>query len=400
MESGAPPRAVFSGLDEVPAAIDPLASSPVLGALLYLGWARFGPLPCLALAALSLGLLVGRRFRLAISLEGIEVVELAAWIIPFRTTRYPLDAKVDLYQSFEADEPEGLCIEPRVGWGQSASDCFGPHFSQARLVSLHRAATEALARCRAASPAATHRLRFDLQPGLEARFETLGRRYWDSGRLREVRLSQPTTLSGISLPAGTTLEMNADGYLDPRSPDRLTAAVLSAPAALPLQEQPVALGGCRVCFDSRGRAWSADAPFAGPTEVQGLCVDGGASLGWNERGVLDRFTLARSLAVGRLELPAGSRFSPWISLSKRTAPAWYVHPGAPVTLPQLIVNPSQTLLISADRTRVLGAMVDHDLTVEGVLLSGGRLHLPLDASLRIDLRACRKMGLVQRAKRS
>jgi hypothetical protein len=102
-----------------------------------------------ALAAIAIAIAFGARYRLTISTAGIELVLVRAWVVPMSRARWPLSAQVSLYDSWDDDEPQGLCVTPR-GSGPPESDCFGPRRS-AEMRAVCDAAEVALARCRAAA---------------------------------------------------------------------------------------------------------------------------------------------------------------------------------------------------------------------------------------------------------
>lgn len=92
---------------------------------------------------------------------------LRLWVLPARRQRYALDVELDLYQSFEADEPEGLRLRPPLWSGIAESECFGPHRSQARLAGLHGRGSAAIAAFRATAPARPQALRIRHHPELD-----------------------------------------------------------------------------------------------------------------------------------------------------------------------------------------------------------------------------------------
>jgi hypothetical protein len=388
-----------SGLNEIDAALN-------AGGVLFVGLVIARPLigsigivPGAVLLALVAALAAGARYRLRISTEGVELTRLALWILPVSRKRYLLDATVELCWSLDAASPEGLAVRPPADWAEEPSECFGPTFGESRQITLCERALAALVRARSElGPATASRPRFTAAPELAVALEAASFEYWPaSNRLKSARLRDAVTVGAVVLPVGSTIEANCDAYLDPRRADRLARAIPSAPTTLRRAGFPPARAGAVLGFDHEGRLSFVRGGFSEDIRMGPVTIDGSAPLSWDRSGLLQRFELGAPLEIGTVVLPAGSEFGTWqFALNERGPPQWRVVPRAPLSLPQIVVGPTGSLIVSSDFSRVLGAMVDRDLVLDGVTLRGGIGHWPLDASLHIDVAACRRMGLVRR----
>jgi len=372
------PPVTLHGLNEVEAAF-------TTGLLLALA----GPLLCggpslAPVVALLLLLAPGHRYRLVVGASGIHLTHYVAWLVPTTRLRFPLDARIELYQSWEADDPEGLCIEPRRA-GRS-SDCFGPHFGQARIAAVAERARGALARARLQATAPGP-IRLNLGGAGADALLPESCTTWPSGRLRTATLARPLCVAGLVLPSGTRLDLNDDGYLDPNEPDDVTLATLSGPTALPCPELPPARAGARLWFDGDGRPCSVHGAAEGAIRIGRFEADGSAPIAWDEAGRVTRLTLAQPLVLGDRALPPGTSLSSWLG------GGWYASLVAPLSLPELEIPAGRSALLDPSGTRLVGVMPATDTVVRGQPLRGGVLHLPLTPSLTVDLERCRAMGL-------
>jgi hypothetical protein len=136
------PPSRFLGLNELDAFLWPICGIGIVSGPMVLHDLRTLPL-ALALTFVA----AGSWYWLTIDDTGIRVVFFVAWIVPIRFHRFGLDARVNLYEAFDANQPEGLCIDPRSGG--EGTDCFGPHFGQARIARRFEALTAALLAARA-----------------------------------------------------------------------------------------------------------------------------------------------------------------------------------------------------------------------------------------------------------
>lgn len=329
----------------------------------------------------------GSWYRLTIGDDGIHVVFFDCWVLPLRRMRFGLDARVDLYESWGADASEGICIEPK--WGGKGTDCFGP-MTQARIAALFKGATDALeaARARVAGPPGP--LRFDAPPGLEAAIRLDEATFWPSGRVNECHLARATDIGGTTLPAGTRLTLNCDGYLDPRSADHLVAAVISGPCVLPVPGLPPARAGARLWFNNDGEPDGVDKAFEVPVIAGAFVLHPAESISWDSGGRLSRFTLGAALSLTGVSLPAGT----WIS--GRAGGEWSAYLPGPLQLPDLDLEEGDSVHIDAAVGRIVGAMTHREVIVRGVRLRGGIVPFLLDGTLRVDVEGCHRLGLVVR----
>jgi hypothetical protein len=353
-----------------------------------------GDLPgFIVLACVTLLAAIGERYKLTISTGGIDVTLYSLGLVPRKRHHFPLDAEVDLYWPLGSASPEGLCVHAPWGWGERETDCFGPSFRQARIVRVREIANEAIGHMRSAMWHEPHELRVDRIPELADALDPAGQERWPvTGRLKSARLSREFATGGVTLPAGTTVELNEDSWLDPRRPDRLRGAIVSAPTTIPLVGGHRVEAGARLWFGENGQCSSVSNAFSKPTRMGRFVVHPTKGLRWNTAGELLGFALGADVEVGGVTIPTGSRFSNWDLVSLRE---WYVNPAGAVSLPQLTVGALDTLRVSRDLTRVVAVGTRRDVVVDGVTLKGDIVQFPLDDELRIDVAWCQRAGLVR-----
>ncbi len=329
---------------------------------------------------------IGERYELTISTRGIDVTVSSLWLVPRKRHHFALDAEVELHWPMGSASPDGLCVRAPWGWGEPESGCFGPHFGQARVVRVREIANEAIGRMRSATSQEPHELRFDRVPELADALDPAGQERWPvTGRIKSARLSREFATGGVTLPAGTTVELNDDSWIDPRRPDRLRGAIVGAPTTIPLLGGRLVEAGARLGFGEDGRCSSVRDAFREPTRMGRVVVHPTKALHWNAMGDLLGFVLGEALEVGGVTIPTGSRFSNWDSVS---FPEWYVNLAGAVSLPQLTVGALDTLRVSRDLSRVVSVGTREDVVVEGVTLKGDIVQLRLDEELQIDLEWC------------
>lgn len=364
--------ALLGGLLGVPAA---LALAPRLGApVAALGW--------LALAGLALG----ARVRLTVSADGYRLETLQAWIVPTRRRRYLLDWSAEPYQSFEADAPEGLCLTPPRGFGEAETDAFGP--TGPELTRLLAQLQAEVSRLRAELPNTPRPVELPLHPELPDALEVTGRTFHPgSTRLASAKLSREASVHGARIPPGSTLHLNAEGFLDPRRPDLLAQITVAAPtvvpAPVPLEVPEGATLGIDPCT---GRISHCSA--AGAFDALGVRARGPAR--WNAQGQWLALELAEPITRGAFTLPPGTRLHRLVVT--RLFDSFTAHLPAPQPHPEL--GALRVLQLDARLTQVTGASIDADVQLDGHVLRGGVMPVPLDERGRVDADACRKRELL------
>jgi hypothetical protein len=379
------PAARFEGLDHWASVVDASLAS-VVALLVCVAVPPVFRWPVVGLGLLAVGLALGARYRVEIGPAGVHLVTLKAWLIPVRTQRWLLDVKLDVYQSFEADAPEGLCFTPvRFDEGEAESDCFGPQ-AEARIAALKLVLGQALDKERRATAQRASPLRCT-QLAVEPQ---LAHPEWDARqRLRHARLAAPARVGQLELPAGTALDFNVEPWLDPRRGDRLSSATLGTPLTLP--------GGLRVpegtrlSFDVKGRVVAVRGAL-GPVELEGFWVDGALPLGFDEAG-LKGFTLARPASLGGVTVPAGSSFNRWAILSSRK-PAWHVRLADTVVLPEFQARAGDTLVFRCDTRALTHASLQQEASLGAERLGPGLVWL--DPTGRVQRRPARRAGVLRR----
>ncbi len=341
----------------------------------------------LAVVTVLAGFVFGTWLRVEVGAPGVEMTWRTCWLVPFKRAHWWLDVRVEDYWSFDADAAEGLLLSPPWGWGEEESACFGPAKDEPRLA-LITEMRSALVRARAALPQGPRALHFaQLEPSLEV----TGREFSSSGRLLQGRLAAELVIAGLTLPVGTALTFNSEGWLDPRRPDLLRTAVLSSPLAVAGVE---AAAGARLHFNHRLLLTSVDHIADGPVTVQGRFIDGSHGFSVDERVMLSGFKAAQALVISGVTLPAGTHFHRW---AVGDAGEWYANPPAPLQLPEFA---AENVLVSRDFTRITSGFSKGFTASDGTRFHHGAL--PLLPSLSIDRRRAKRRGQLtgRRASRS
>jgi len=395
----APPsdeRAVFTGRD-VTSTVVSVATTLILAAVVIPA-ARLGPFRVpwpwlLAAAALALTVAAtGHRYRLVLSPDGIELAVLWAWVVPASRQRWLLDADIDLYESLEATSPEGICVESRRGPNPDASSCFGPGREPA-IRAFHAAARAALERLRAAAPPCPRELRHPVLGPQAAALDVAGASRYPGGRLREIASVGPVTLDALVVPAGSRFRFNGEHFLDPRRDDRLVDIELGAPILLHGRET---IPGAVIHLegDGAGPVVAARGAFPREVEIHGRPVRGDETVGFTRAGALDAFTLAREATFGGFTLPAGSKLFHWGGAGKWLPPSWECTLGGPLPLPETTLVAGESCKLSTDLTRLIAISPRQDLVLPAGRVRAGVMSIPVHADGRVDVRACRKIGLL------
>jgi hypothetical protein len=393
--SPAPTSDVFSGADHYPATSD-AACVGVVG-LIGIPLMRMldASIPLLLVATvLVAAVAAGARYRLTVSADGIELVSLRAWIWPVRRRRWLLDARIDLYESLDADAPQGLCVETKHGGAAGASDCFGPA-REGRVRALHAAASAALERHRAAAPPCPPELRHARLAPQSALLDLPGAARHPSGRLREVRSLGPVVLGALEIPPGSLFRFNVEPiadprFIDPRRDDVLVEVQVAEPVVLyGRRTNP----GAVLRFLGEDRPLLTEGAFEPDVEIDGRRVRGDAVLGFRADGRLHSFTLARELRVGDLALPAGSKFYSWEG--GRLLPArWSCWLGAALALPETTLSEGDGCELSVDLTRLTAISPRRDIVLSRGRVRGGVMPIPVTPDGRVDVAGCRKLSLL------
>ncbi len=394
--TAAPTAEAFTGADVYPARFD--AGTVVVLGLVGIPVVRVlgGSVPWLLLATVLVAVLAaGARFRLTVSADGIELVSRRAWILPIRRRRWLLDAKIDLYESLDADAPQGLCVEEPLGVRSEESGCFGPTREES-VRALQAAATAALERQRAAAPTCPPELRHARLGARSALFDLGAAARHPSGRLREVRSLGPVELGGgIVIPAGSLFRFNDEpfvdpGFIDPRRDDFLVEVQVAEPVVL-YGRQTNANAVLRFCDSDRPVVTRG--AFGSEVEIDGRLVQGDGMLGFRADGLLEDFTLARELPVGELRLPSGSRLRFWEGSSLLPA-RWTCWLGAALALPETTLAEGDSCDLAPDLSRLIAISPARDLELPRGRVRGGVMPIPVTPDCLVDVRACRKLGLL------
>jgi len=381
-----------SGFDEVSAVVGGL-SSLLFGGLtvlvLPLAWGS----ALLVLMGLTL-LSVGCRYTVHVSPSGIRLRIYRGWFFPIYRREYLLDCDIDLYQSFSADAPEGICIRepyPDVGL-ETESECFACLLHTKRIEALQEDLAIALERCRDAvrSAKTNHALRHRwLGPQIAALDLDRAKRD-ENGRIRAVISKAHLTLGGIKIPRGSTFLFNEARFLDPRRDDRLWKVILGDNTQIAGLE---ARRGGSLIFDPSARLSSVRGAFSEEIEVEGNLVDGRDIIAFDENGKLQSFTLARRGYAGGYPIPQGSRLTRWRK-DKILPERWTCWLGGPLELPEVNLAAGESIELSSDGKQITGFSPRKDIKIGALTLKSGIMSIPLKNDGRVDLAKCRKMGLV------
>ena len=344
----------------------------------------------IAVAVVAVPLAVATRYRLRISIDGIEWALLLAWVFPTGRQRYLLDANIEFYESLEATKPEGVYIHPlRVGGDEKESPCFGPSFSQTAMTALRDRSTQAIRHARDLLPPTPPDLRCPPLAKDIAQLDVHGaKRNWQNRR-REVRTLGHVAVGGTSLPPGTLLELNHDDYIDPRRPDLLVAAVVNTPLRLPIGVDVPA--GTRLALRPSGELWVLCGAL-GLIELDGFSIDGNECVGIDADGHVGSFTLGSETRLNGWLLAPGTTFSSWPKMSHRPA-AWHCTLSAVLQLPELDLRPGDSVDFDKASKTLVAIYPRSELTIDGVRL----LHaaIPVFPDGRIDKKRARKLGVLQ-----
>ena len=390
----APAAEVFEGVDYYPSWGD-AASVVVVGLVgiplvltfgLSVTWLLVATVLVAAVAA-------GARYRLTISPDGIELVELRAWILRVRRSRWLLDAKIDLYESLDADAPQGVSVEEWRGGRSKGSECFGPA-REGRVRALHAAASAALERQRAAAPPCPPELRHAVLGPRSASFDLGAAARHPSGRLHEVTSLGRVELGGIELPAGSLFRFNDEPYadpafIDPRRDDVLVEVQVAEPVVV---HGRTASPGAVIRFDGELRPITTRGAFEREVEIDGKPVRGDALLGFRADGRLSTFTLARALQVGEITVPADSKLH-FMEGGSLLPARWTCWLGGTLALPETTLSEGESCELSPDLSRLTAILPHKDVVLARGRLPGGVMSIPVKPDGRVDVRACRKLSL-------
>ena len=316
-----PPQttATFEGVDKIDALF---ASLPfVIGGhvALYLAIRTADP----ALASIALGLLLmaiaaylGRRYRCTISPEGITLERLAFFVFPTDRSDYLLDARVNLYVPLESTSPQGL----EVG----TSGTFGPYFSESAQQTLLNEMRRALQTARNAAPPPPTELRC---PDLEDQSASLRiTERSPQGTIRRAVVEEPIEVHEMTIPPASVLVFNHStldsSFRDPRRDDELSHIECSDEVTLPTGH--TVRPGATLWVANGPESIGVEEGFDGPIEIDGLPIDGTGHITFGADGELIRYTLADSVTVDGITLPAGS--------TAHHRPTWPLGPNVYVTL--------------------------------------------------------------------
>jgi hypothetical protein len=385
----------FEGVDRIQA----LAGAAIAAVLIVVGigflHAVHLPLwPMWIAAALGAAHVAGHRYRLTVSPEGIELVSLRFFVVPVERERWLLDARIEVYESLDADGPEGLCVEEAEGAARRVrpTRCFGPTREEAirTLLGAARTAVEAF---RAAAPACPPALRHAQLGSQSAQLAVAEAARYASGRLREIVSVGPIQLGGLELPAGSQLQLNREGFIDPRRDDQLIAVRVAKPVVV---FGRTTHADAQIWFRGEESPVAISEAFDPETDFDGRPVDGRAMIGFSPQGRLTSFRLARAIRVSGVALPAGSRLHYWDGPSSGMLPArWTCFLSAPVELPEVTLAENDYCDLSPDLSRLIAISPRRDVSLPDGYVLGGIMSLPVTPEGRIDRAACRKRGLLR-----
>lgn len=392
---------VFTGIDSLTSLVT-AGMAVVIGLLVILAalsvHAPAWLIAVIAAAAVFAVLLsIGCRYRLAIGKNGIDLSQIRVWYLPTHRAHWLLDADIELYESWEAASPEGICIAARREPGGSDSECFGPQ-GEEQIRALYAAAVDSLARFRAAVLACPPTLRHRLLGPQVAALDIAGAARNPAHRLRQVTCVAPVRLGVLTIPAGSRLHLNGDEFLDPRRDDRLLKIELGAPLSVHgLIAQPGA--ELTLADDGAGPVVYTKNAFAREITIEGLSVRGDEFIGFGTDGALEGFTLARGATFAGFEVPAGSRFHRFGKWAKGLPTAWTCTLGGPLKLPEATLTEGESCEFSLNFARLVAISPRRDLALNDgqVQVRGGVLSIPVAPDGRVDVNACRKKSLLVRA---
>jgi hypothetical protein len=350
------------------------------------------PLWLLLIGLALLGALAaGRRYRLTISTDGIELVTLRLYVVPIKRDRWLLDARIDLYESLEADGPEGLCVEERANIGDPShhSDCFGP-MRKERIRALWRAATAALEDFRAAAPPCSSTLRHPQLGPQSAQLGVAEASRHPGGRIETIVSVGPIQLGGLELPAGSRFHFNGQDFVDPRRDDRLVSVRVAAPVVV---FGRTTHAQALLWFHGHEHPVLTSEAFDAEMEFEGKPVAGQAMIGFSPDGRMTSFTLARETLLGGFRIPAGSKLHYWERLSRLLPARWTCFLGAPLALPEITLVEGEHCNLSRDFSRLITISPHHDVALPDGYVLGGRMPLPVTPQGHLDRKACRRLGL-------
>lgn len=384
---------VAKGMDELAALFG--AGSALLfggGALLFFEDAQ--PWYLALLASLTI-LSTACRYELRFSAEGIQLTLYRFWLVPVYRRRFLLDAEIELYQAFEADAPDGLCIRPppHLVGREKETEAFGPYFQKERLLELHRELLDVLDRLRAAAPPPPPALRNALlEPWRDAL--DLARAVRDGrGRLREVTSTAAIEIGAILLPPGSVFYLNDGMFIDPRRDDELREVALSDTCVV---RELCARPGGRLVFDSKGHLGSIRAGLDSEVLIEDLWVDGRDVVAFEASGHLTGFTLARPTQFAHLRIPSKTRFVRWPGGGILPA-RWTCWLGGDLELPEIKLRRGESIELSLNRDCLRAISPHRDVRLGEVVIRHGIVAIPVHHNGRIDVDRCKRMGIVGRA---
>jgi hypothetical protein len=345
----APGTHVWRGLDDLAAVSDAALAVFMLGVLALLPpvWGLVRAWPWLWCAA-PLGLLaaLGDRCALRVDGAGVYLTLYRAWL-PVKHRRYGLDAELELYQSWDAERPEGLVLTPApFVRDEAASDCFGPHYSEARLRRVHDELARAIHAQRAATPARALPLRHPWLQEHLAVLELGAAERNGQGRLRRISVRAPLSTIDVTIPAGSACLLNAgDRFRATQRDDVLEHIELGADAAL--FDGLVARAGAQLSFDDAGRLSVALDAFASRVQLpDGPCVRGERVVFRARRPV--GYTLAEPFRVGSVMLPAETAVVHFERRLVDTVAPISCRLGAPLVMPGYTLETGDSLYFDHD----------------------------------------------------
>lgn len=319
-----------------------------------------------------------QRQLLRLDAAGFSLERWALGMLPARPLRTFLDWHLSGYEALEDDGPQGLCLTPPYGFGEQETDCFGCHRADL-IAAVLREAQALLAALRASAPAPGPP-RVPAHPALLGALSAHARTFTAQGRLASAQLARPFWVGAVSLAERSTVGFVTHPFVDPRREDVLASVELAAPARLP-HGGLTAPGGAKVFF-------SPEAHLLGASAVEPFVHRGVRALGplsWSARGALRGFALGQPLTVGPLTLPEGTNLSRWV-----VDDAWYA--SAELTHPE--AGPLSACVLSSDLKALQAVSAAKDLLLPEGRLRAGVMPWPLRSDGRLDLRACRRSGLL------
>jgi len=343
------------------------------------------------------GVVAGCRYVVEVSPKGIRLTFYSAWVVPTYRRRYLRDVEVELYESFEAGGPQGLCLldrHPSDG-GEAESEVFATFFDRKRMEGEREVISAAIQAARSLATELPLELRhrfFGALPWAEALPISKAKRD-EQNRIREITSTKGILFGKVTIPAGSTFFFNDDPYIDPQREDRLVKIMLGAPTKV---AGVLVKAKATLMFDARARLSSMRGAFDGEIEMDGNWVDGREIISFDAEGFLSSFTLSRQGRAAGYTIPARSRWTRWPG--DKILPAhWSCWLGGSLVLPDITLRQGERIELSIDGRRITAIAPSGDVELGGVTLKGGIMAFPLGKDGRVDVEKCRQLGLVKGA---